>query len=184
MTETNFHKSGMDLVREVSPEIADSLGKELHDQRSRLKMIASENYCSGAVRACAGSVLMDKYAEGYVDLEKPEGHRDYSGCGNVDRIEQLGMEWACELFGSEYAYLQPHSGSNANLIAYWAVLMAKVVDPYMKSLNEALAGTKEKTIKDLTREEWNHVRGLCSSMKLLGLSLDAGGWVIVASIGQ
>ena len=175
MTETNFHKSGMDLVREVSPEIADSLGKELHDQRSRLKMIASENYCSGAVRACAGSVLMDKYAEGYVDLEKPEGHRYYSGCGNVDRIEQLGMEWACELFGSEYAYLQPHSGSNANLIAYWAVLMAKVVDPYIKSLNEALAGTKEKTIKDLTREEWNHVRGLCSSMKLLGLSLDAGG---------
>ena len=175
MTETDFHKSGMDLVREVSPEIADSLGKELHDQRSRLKMIASENYCSGAVRACAGSVLMDKYAEGYVDLEKPEGHRYYSGCGNVDRIEQLGMEWACELFGSEYAYLQPHSGSNANLIAYWAVLMAKVVDPYMKSLNEALAGTKEKTIKDLTREEWNHVRGLCSSMKLLGLSLDAGG---------
>lgn len=175
MTETNFHKSGMDLVREVSPEIADSLGKELHDQRSRLKMIASENYCSGAVRACAGSVLMDKYAEGYVDLEKPEGHRYYSGCGNVDRIEQLGMKWACELFGSEYAYLQPHSGSNANLIAYWAVLMAKVVDPYIKSLNEALAGTKEKTVKDLTREEWNHVRGLCSSMKLLGLSLDAGG---------
>ena len=175
MTETDFHKSGMDLVREVSPEIADSLGKELHDQRSRLKMIASENYCSGAVRACAGSVLMDKYAEGYVDLEKPEGHRYYSGCGNVDRIEQLGMEWACELFGSEYAYLQPHSGSNANLIAYWAVLMAKVVDPYIKSLNEALEGTKEKTIKDLTREEWNHVRGLCSSMKLLGLSLDAGG---------
>ena len=186
MTETEFYKSGIDLVRKVSPEIADSLEKELHDQRSRLKMIASENYSSGAVRACESSIIVDKYAEGYVEDNngKPVGHRYYSGCGNVDVIEHLGMKWACELFGAEYAYLQPHSGSNANLIAYWAVLMAKVVDPYIKSLNEALEGTKEKTIKDLTREEWNHVRGLCSSMKLLGLSLDAGGWVIVASIGQ
>lgn len=174
--DTQFYKKGLELVREVSPEIAASLEGELESQRSKLKMIASENYCSGAVRACASSIVMDKYAEGYVDLEKPQGHRYYSGCENVDKIEQLGMKWACELFGSEYAYLQPHSGSNANLIAYWAILMAKVADPYMKSLNEALAaGTKEKTVKDLTREEWNEIRKLCKDQILLGLSLDSGG---------
>ena len=172
MTETNFHKSGMDLVREVSPEIADSLGKELHDQRSRLKMIASENYCSGAVRACAGSVLMDKYAEGYVDLEKPEGHRYYSGCGNVDRIEQLGMEWACELFGSEYAYLQPHSGSNANLIAYWAIINAKVMDPKVKATCELLNGVG---LKEIPESLWEDIRHACGDQKLLAMSLDCGG---------
>ena len=172
MTETDFHKSGMDLVREVSPEIADSLGKELHDQRSRLKMIASENYCSGAVRACAGSVLMDKYAEGYVDLEKPEGHRYYSGCGNVDRIEQLGMEWACELFGSEYAYLQPHSGSNANLIAYWAIINAKVMDPKVKATCELLDGVG---LKEIPESLWEDIRHACGDQKLLAMSLDCGG---------
>ena len=103
--DTQVYKKGLELVREVSPEIAASLEGELESQRSKLKMIASENYCSGAVRACASSIVMDKYAEGYVDLEKPQGHRYYSGCENVDKIEQLGMKWACELFGSEYAYL-------------------------------------------------------------------------------
>ena len=129
--DTQFYKEGLELVRGVSPEIAASLEGELESQRTKLKMIASENYCSGAVRACASSIVMDKYAEGYVDLEKPQGHRYYSGCENVDKIEQLGMKWACELFGSEYAYLQPHSGSNANLIAYWSIISAKVMDPYL-----------------------------------------------------
>lgn len=174
-TETTFYEKGLDLIKGVSEEIADSLEKELSSQRSKLKMIASENYCSGAIRACTSSVIMDKYAEGYVeDVEgKAVGHRYYSGCKNIDEIEHLGAKWACELFGSEYAYLQPHSGSNANLIAYWAILMARVIDPYIKELNTLIES--KKTIKDLTRKEWNEIRNLCKDQKLLGLSLDAGG---------
>ena len=179
-TETNFYESSLDLIRGVSKEIADSLENELTSQRSKLKMIASENYCSGAVRACTSSIIMDKYAEGYVDNEngKAVGHRYYSGCKNIDEIEHLGAKWACELFGSEYAYLQPHSGSNANLIAYWAILMAKVIEPYIRKLNEVSKESttkEEKTVKDLTREEWNEIRKLCKDQRLLGLSLDSGG---------
>lgn len=178
-TETTFYNSSLNLIQDVSKEIADSLKQELSSQRSKLKMIASENYCSGAVRACTSSIIMDKYAEGYVDDEdgKAIGHRYYSGCSNVDEIEHLGAKWACELFGSEYAYLQPHSGSNANLIAYWSVLLAKVIEPYIKRLNGVSTDPvkKEKTIKNLTREEWNDIRRICQEQRLLGLSLDAGG---------
>lgn len=178
-TETTFYNSSLNLIQDVSKEIADSLKQELSSQRSKLKMIASENYCSGAVRACTSSIIMDKYAEGYVDDEdgKAIGHRYYSGCSNVDEIEHLGAKWACELFGSEYAYLQPHSGSNANLIAYWSVLLAKVIEPYIKRLNGVSIDPvkKEKTIKNLTREEWNDIRRICQEQRLLGLSLDAGG---------
>ena len=179
-TETNFYEKSLDLIRGVSKEIADSLENEMTSQRSKLKMIASENYCSGAVRACTSSIIMDKYAEGYVDDEngKAVGHRYYSGCKNIDEIEHLGAKWACELFGSEYAYLQPHSGSNANLIAYWAILMAKVIEPYIRKLNEVSKESttkEEKTVKDLTREEWNEIRKLCKDQRLLGLSLDSGG---------
>lgn len=174
MTETKFYKSGIDLVRKVSPEIADSLEKELHDQRSRLKMIASENYSSGAVRACESSIIVDKYAEGYVEDNngKPVGHRYYSGCGNVDVIEHLGMKWACELFGAEYAYLQPHSGSNANLIAYWAIITAKVMDPKIHAMSELLNGAGLKNIPD---DWWEDIRHTCGDQDLLAMSLDCGG---------
>lgn len=174
MTETEFYKSGIDLIREVSPDIADSLEKELHDQRSRLKMIASENYSSGAVRACESSIIVDKYAEGYVEDNngKPVGHRYYSGCGNVDVIEHLGMKWACELFGAEYAYLQPHSGSNANLIAYWAIITAKVMDPKIHAMSELLNGAGLKNIPD---DWWEDIRHTCGDQDLLAMSLDCGG---------
>ena len=182
MTETEFYKSGIDLVRKVSPEIADSLEKELHDQRSRLKMIASENYSSGAVRACESSIIVDKYAEGYVEDNngKPVGHRYYSGCGNVDVIEHLGMKWACELFGAEYAYLQPHSGSNANLIAYWSILSAKVIDPEFTRISswlcyDAPGAKRPSSIKDLKEDEWKFIREACHNQRLLAMSLDCGG---------
>lgn len=177
---TEVFQKSISLIKDVSPEIAQSLKNELYDQRSRLKLIASENYSSDAVRACEGSIITDKYAEGYVDLDTGIGHRYYSGCNNVDNIEYLGSKWACELFGAEYAYLQPHSGSNANLIAYWSILMAKVIEPYIKRLNGINFGTFEKekptkTIKNLTREEWDVVRRYCTEQKLLAMSLDAGG---------
>lgn len=170
--DTQFYKKGLELVREVSPEIAASLEGELESQRSKLKMIASENYCSGAVRACVSSIVMDKYAEGYVDLEKPQGHRYYSGCENVDKIEQLGMKWACELFGSEYAYLQPHSGSNANLIAYWSIINAKVMEPKIDETCELLGGAG---LKEIPESLWEDIRHACGDQDLLAMSLDCGG---------
>lgn len=170
--DTQFYKKGLELVRRVSPEIAASLEGELESQRSKLKMIASENYCSGAVRACVSSIVMDKYAEGYVDLEKPQGHRYYSGCENVDKIEQLGMKWACELFGSEYAYLQPHSGSNANLIAYWSIISAKVMEPKIEATCELLDGVG---LKEIPESLWEDIRHACGDQALLAMSLDCGG---------
>ena len=171
-TDTQFYEAGLQLIDSASPEIAQAIKGELTSQRARLKMIASENYCSGAVRACASSIVMDKYAEGYVDLEKPQGHRYYSGCENVDKIEQLGMKWACELFGSEYAYLQPHSGSNANLIAYWAIINAKVMEPKIEATCELLDGVGLKEIPDSL---WEDIRHACGDQDLLAMSLDCGG---------
>ncbi len=171
-TDTQFYEAGLQLIDSASPEIAQAIKGELTSQRARLKMIASENYCSGAVRACASSIVMDKYAEGYVDLEKPQGHRYYSGCENVDKIEQLGMKWACELFGSEYAYLQPHSGSNANLIAYWAIISAKVMDPWTDEARKLLGGVGMKEIPDSL---WEVIRLACGNQDLLAMSLDCGG---------
>lgn len=176
--ENSFYYGGLEEIKKVDSEIESCLKLELFNQRTRLKLIASENYSSPAVRACEGSIITDKYAEGYVDLDTGKGYRYYSGCENVDRIEYLGSKWACELFGAEYAYLQPHSGSNANLIAYWSVLTAKVIEPYIKRLNAVnnLCGKKEeKTIKNLTRDEWNDIRKMCGQQRLLALSLDGGG---------
>lgn len=170
--DTQFYETGLQLIDNVSPEISQEIKRELTSQRARLKMIASENYCSGAVRACVSSIVMDKYAEGYVDLEKPQGHRYYSGCENVDKIEQLGMKWACELFGAEYAYLQPHSGSNANLIAYWSIISAKVMEPQIETVREFLNGA---TLKDIPDDEWEHIRHACGDQDLLAMSLDCGG---------
>lgn len=170
--DTQFYETGLQLIDSVSPEIAQEIKRELVSQRARLKMIASENYCSGAVRACASSIVMDKYAEGYVDLEKPQGHRYYSGCENVDKIEQLGMKWACELFGSEYAYLQPHSGSNANLIAYWSIISAKVMNPKVDAICELLNGAG---LKDIPDDLWEDIRHACGDQDLLAMSLDCGG---------
>ena len=170
--DTQFYEAGLQLIDGVSPEIAQAIKGELTSQRARLKMIASENYCSGAVRACVSSIVMDKYAEGYVDLEKPQGHRYYSGCENVDKIEQLGMKWACELFGSEYAYLQPHSGSNANLIAYWAIINAKVMEPKIEATCELLDGAG---LKEIPESLWEDIRHACGDQDLLAMSLDCGG---------
>ena len=174
--DTQFYEAGLQLIDGVSPEIAQAIKGELTSQRARLKMIASENYCSGAVRACVSSIVMDKYAEGYVDLEKPQGHRYYSGCENVDKIEQLGMKWACELFGSEYAYLQPHSGSNANLIAYWSIISAKVMDPWIDEARKLLEGLEMKAgLKDIPDSMWEDIRHACGDQDLLAMSLDCGG---------
>jgi glycine hydroxymethyltransferase len=103
-------------LEDVDPELADVLRGELERQQSTLEMIASENFVPRAVLECQGSVLTNKYAEGY------PGRRYYGGCEWVDISEQLAIDRAKELFGAEHANVQPHSGAQANIAAYHALL--------------------------------------------------------------
>src|ERR1700720_3106383 len=103
-------------VAEVDPEIAEVLADELERQQRTLEMIASENFVPQAVLDCQGSVLTNKYSEGY------PGRRYYGGCEHVDVSEQLAIDRAKELFGAEHANVQPHSGAQANTAVYHALL--------------------------------------------------------------
>jgi glycine hydroxymethyltransferase len=103
-------------LAEVDPEIADALGHELERQQRTLELIASENFVPQAILECQGSVLTNKYAEGY------PGRRYYGGCEWVDVSEQLAIDRAKELFGAEHANVQPHSGAQANTAVYHALL--------------------------------------------------------------
>ncbi|MDO8585485.1 MAG: serine hydroxymethyltransferase [Armatimonadota bacterium] len=111
-----------DLAK-ADPEVFDAIKAEERRQRDKVVLIASENYASRAVRQAQGSVLTNKYAEGY------PGKRYYGGCEYVDVVERLAVERAKELFGAEHANVQPHSGSQANMAAYFAVL--SLGDTYM-----------------------------------------------------
>ncbi len=106
----------IDLIRETDPEIARVIQNEAMRQQSHLELIASENIASQAVMAAQGSILTNKYAEGY-----PE-KRYYGGCEFVDRGEQMAIDRALALFGADFANVQPHSGSQANMAAYFALL--------------------------------------------------------------
>src|ERR1700754_2151561 len=103
-------------LAEVDPEVAEAIGHELERQQRTLEMIASENFVPQAVLECQGSVLTNKYAEGY------PGKRYYGGCEYVDVIEQLAIERAKALFGAEHANVQPHAGAQANAAVYHALL--------------------------------------------------------------
>ena len=104
------------LVAKYDPDVAAAMNDELKRQRRNLELIASENIVSPAVMAAMGSVLTNKYAEGY------PGKRYYGGCQCVDVAEQIAIDRACKLFGSEYANVQPHSGAQANTAVYFAML--------------------------------------------------------------
>ncbi|MDD7740327.1 MAG: serine hydroxymethyltransferase [Fusicatenibacter sp.] len=106
----------LDEVRAVDPEIAELIVKEEERQNSHIELIASENWVSKAVMAAMGSPLTNKYAEGY------PGKRFYGGCGCVDEVEKLAIERACEIFGCTYANVQPHSGAQANMAVFFALL--------------------------------------------------------------
>ncbi len=105
-----------DLIRATDPQVAEAMELELKRQRDHLELIASENFVSEAVMAAMGSHLTNKYAEGY------PGKRYYGGCQCVDIVENLARERACKLFGAEHANVQPHSGAQANLAVYFALL--------------------------------------------------------------
>ena len=104
------------FVRASDPEVGAAMQRELSRQRQNIELIASENIVSPAVMAAMGSVLTNKYAEGY------PGHRYYGGCQYVDEVENIAIARACELFGAKYANVQPHSGAQANLAVYFALL--------------------------------------------------------------
>lgn len=147
--------------------------KELQDQRKNLKLIASENYSSPAVQAAMGTLLTDKYAEGV------PYHRFYAGCENIDAIEDYACRKACEVFGADHAYVQPHSGADANLCAFWAILNHKVLEPKFKELQKAhessVTKKKIKTYTDLSKSEWDYLRASCSNQKLLAMDYYSGG---------
>ena len=104
------------FVETADPEVGEAMELELKRQRRNLELIASENIVSPAVMAAMGTVLTNKYAEGY------PGHRYYGGCADVDIVENIARERACRLFGAEHANVQPHSGAQANLAVYFALL--------------------------------------------------------------
>ncbi len=106
----------MNDLKTVDPEVAAAIDAELNRQRNKLELIASENIVSTAVMAAQGSVLTNKYAEGY------PGKRYYGGCEHVDVVEQLAIDRAKELFGAGYANVQPHSGAQANMAVFFALL--------------------------------------------------------------
>src|SRR6202049_4067182 len=161
-TESGAFRSAIDVIRAVEPRVADAITAELADQRASLKLIASENYASPAVLLAMGNWLSDKYAEGTI------GRRFYAGCANVDTVEAVAAEHARELFGAPHAYVQPHSGIDANLVAFWAILADRVEAP-------ALEKAQVRQVNDLTERDWAELRRELGNQRLLGMSLDAGG---------
>jgi len=114
-----MYESMLDTIGAVAlqdPDVASAMNRELTRQRQNIELIASENLVSPAVMAAMGSVLTNKYAEGY------PGKRYYGGCAYVDQVEQIAIDRACQLFGAKYANVQPHSGAQANLAVYFALL--------------------------------------------------------------
>src|ERR687889_1314852 len=160
--ESTAFRSALEVIGAVEPRIAAAIGQELTDQRESLKLIASENYASPAVLLAMGNWLSDKYAEGTA------GHRFYAGCQNVDTVESVAAEHARELFGAPYAYVQPHSGIDANLVAFWSILAHRVEGPALERLGK-------KNVNELTEEDWEGLRNELGNQRMLGMSLDAGG---------
>ena len=152
----------LDFLQQAEPQLARALVSELKDQSESLKMIASENYSSLRTQLAMGNLLSDKYSEGVA------GKRFYAGCEQVDHIEALAQQRACELFGAEYAYVQPHSGADANMIAFWAILQQRIEVPALERLGK-------KSLYDLSDGEWAELRARFGEQKLLGMDYYSGG---------
>jgi glycine hydroxymethyltransferase len=159
---TAAYLAALDQVAATSPVVAEAIVQELRDQRRHLKLIASENFSSLAVQLAMGNLFTDKYAEGY-----PQ-HRFYAGCENVDVIEAEAARLACELFGAEHAYVQPHSGADANMVAFAAILSARVQEPLLAQLGEPNPAK-------VSRADWNRIRHAVHDQRLLGLDYYSGG---------
>jgi glycine hydroxymethyltransferase len=156
------YAASLDTVAESDPAVAKSIVQELKDQRSHLKLIASENFSSLPVQLAMGNLLTDKYSEGYVF------HRFYAGCDNVDAIEGRAIELAKKIFGADHAYVQPHSGADANLVAFWSILVQRVQSKEIERLGR-------KNLDELTPEEYEAIRRLLVNQKVMGMALGSGG---------
>jgi glycine hydroxymethyltransferase len=154
--------AGLDHIEKSSPEVANCISNELLDERTHLKLIASENFSSLAVQLAMGNLLTDKYAEGYVK------HRFYAGCENVDNVEELATDSLKEIFGCEGAYAQPHSGADANMVAFWSILVHRIQNKEVEKLGK-------KSLDELSPEEYERIRQLMLNQKLMGMSLNSGG---------
>lgn len=161
-SEIVAYLAALDYLKDYAPSIAEKIIKEIKDQRSALKMIASENFSSFGVQLAMGNLLTDKYAEGY------PYHRFYPGCENVDAIEDEASKLACELFQADHAYVQPHSGADANIVAYFSILLHKIQAKEIEALHK-------KTVDELTPAEYEKIRKLLCNQRILGLSLSSGG---------
>ncbi len=160
--EADAYRAALDVIGAVEPDVASHIRGELGNQRSQLKLIASENYASPAVLLTMGNWFSDKYAEGV------PGHRFYAGCEFVDKVETLAADHAKALFGADYAYVQPHSGIDANLVAFWSILAHRVEAPY-------LIGHGVRHVNDLTDSDWEELRRSLGNQRMIGMALDAGG---------
>jgi glycine hydroxymethyltransferase len=156
------YAAALETIAAVEPDVAAAIAGELASQRRQLKLIASENYASPAVLLAMGNWLSDKYAEGTI------GRRLYAGCEMVDRVESIAAEHARALFGADHAYVQPHSGIDANLVAFWAILARRVEEP-------ALHAAGVRHVNDLPDADWRRLRTALHSQRMLGMALDAGG---------
>jgi len=153
--------ASLDHIQCSCPAICQSIVQELKDQRSYLKLIASENYSSLAVQLCMGNLLTDKYSEGV------SHKRFYAGCENVDQIETFASEKAKKVFGADHAYVQPHSGCDANIVAMFSVLLHRIQDKELEKL--------DKPIERLSDQEYEIVRQKLMGQKVMGMSLASGG---------
>ena len=154
--------AALDHIETVAPLVTASILQELKDERSHLKLIASENFSSLAVQLAMGNLLTDKYAEGFAH------HRFYAGCDNVDTIEDLAQQELIQLFQCEHAYVQPHSGADANLVALWAILLHRIQNPALERMGK-------KSLDELSTDEYEIIRQLLVNQKMMGMSLNSGG---------
>lgn len=160
--EAIAYLAAIDTVAKHSPLVAKAILQELKDQRTHLKLIASENFCSLPVQLAMGNLLTDKYSEGI------PYRRFYAGCENVDTVEQMASEEAKKIFNCDHAYVQPHSGADANMVAFWAILVHRVQ-------NQELENLSKKTLDELTPEESENIRQKLLNQKIMGMSLNSGG---------
>jgi glycine hydroxymethyltransferase len=154
--------AALEVVAGVAPEVAAAIRSELRDQRHALKLIASENYSSLAVQLAMGQWMTDKYAEGV------PGKRWYAGCENVDAVEGAAATLAQKLFGADHAYVQPHSGADANLVAFSAILAERVEKPFLEEV-----GLRDTRL--LSAEQWETLRQRLVNQRMLAMELSSGG---------
>ena len=153
------YRAALEVIGAVEPVIADAIRAELANQRSQLKLIASENYASPAVLLAMGNWFSDKYAEGTIGTAS-------TPAASTSTPSRPAAQLAQELFSTPHAYVQPHSGIDANLVAFWTILAARV---------ESRASTgRRRHVNDLRPDDWE-LRVELGSQRMLGMALGAGG---------